>query len=95
MIHLEPQIISEGFPQYVADVSLCYGDVVREMIQQNVAIESLEVLNAAPAVPAEGDRRIILNLPLRHHRFPGTVRVLSDPRQGKRGLLAGKLDDSL
>ena len=54
MIHLKAQIASERFPEDVAVESLGEGYVVWEVLKQRVSVEALEVVDAAPAVRAEG-----------------------------------------
>jgi hypothetical protein len=48
VVHFHVEVIAERFPENVAEVMLDDADVVREMLQQDVAVQRLQVRDSSP-----------------------------------------------
>ena len=69
MVNLEVEVVAEGFPERVTGMALRNGHVVGKVVQQDVTVEALQILDAAPTVAAEGHRGIVFNRSLSDDRL--------------------------
>ena len=59
------------------------GDVVREVAQEHVAVQTLQIVDAAPPVAAEGFGPVVFDVPLNDGRLPGADEAVGPASAGR------------